>query len=284
MSGLAVIELPSANSALPVEGVYNLREIGGYLAAGGRITRTGVLYRSDGLHGLTSRGRQAFAELGLRQVIDLRSAEELAKNPNVIDGLGLEVQLSTLAESHSLNRLTDKHECLTASPQSWLPLFDSAGTSAQAMSDTGLEGIYRQLVNEAGRRFAQVVRLLASGPAPVLVHCTAGKDRTGVVVAITLDAVGVERAAIVADYAASEANLSGTWFENTMARFDGLELLAAELTPAWLASPPALITALLDQLDQEYGGSAGYLRANGLTEAELAALAHRLTEPMNTND
>ncbi len=112
----------------------------------------------------------------------------------------------------------------------------------------------------------------------MLVHCTAGKDRTGVAVALLLDAVGAERDAVIADYSASEANLAGAWAARMFAMIDAMGVpRTPELDALIAATPPAAIEEALAWVEREYGGSAAYLRAGGLTEHELGALRSRLT-------
>ncbi|MDR2565575.1 MAG: tyrosine-protein phosphatase [Bifidobacteriaceae bacterium] len=240
-----------ANRPLGVPGTYNFRDVGGYPVAGGGATRPGVLFRSDSLDGLTPAGRRALHELGVRSVIDLRSAEEVAAAPDPLSGLGLEIRR--------------------------LPLFGAADPTRGAVGPDRLEDIYWHMLEQAGTRIAEAVGQIALGPAPALVHCTAGKDRTGVVVGLALDAIGVERASIVTDYAASEANLAGDWLAAAVARSGSARTQLGGLTPAWLTSPAWLMTALLERVDQSHGGAAAYLRAHGLAPVELAALAERLT-------
>jgi protein-tyrosine phosphatase len=129
--------------------------------------------------------------------------------------------------------------------------------------------------------FAELGRLVAADGQPqeaaVLVHCTAGKDRTGVAVALLLDAIGADRDAIIADYTSSEQNLSGEWAAGMFAL---LEMMGAPRTPQLdaliAATPSEAITEALDWVDREHGGSAAYLRSGGLTDRELAALRARL--------
>jgi protein-tyrosine phosphatase len=109
------------------------------------------------------------------------------------------------------------------------------------------------------------------------VHCTAGKDRTGVSVALVLDAVGAERAAVVADYAASAANLAGPWADGMRAMITAMGVpLTPEIDTLVTATPPAAIEQALAWVDAQ-GGAAEYLQSGGLTDAELDALRARLT-------
>jgi hypothetical protein len=121
-----------------------------------------------------------------------------------------------------------------------------------------------------------VRRLAAADAGPALVHCAAGKDRTGVLVALVLDAVGVERDAVVADYALSAERMEALFRRWTTASG---EPMPADLTPH-LPRAEAM-AAVLARLDAEFGtngagGAAGWLRARGLDEESLARLRERL--------
>jgi protein-tyrosine phosphatase len=111
----------------------------------------------------------------------------------------------------------------------------------------------------------------------VLVHCTAGKDRTGVAVALMLDAAGAERDAIVADYASSQANLAGPWAESMLGTITAMGVpITDSLRTLVTATPPAAIEQALTWVDGE-GGAAAYLQSGGLSDSELDALRGRLT-------
>ena len=107
-------------------------------------------------------------------------------------------------------------------------------------------------------------------------HCAAGKDRTGVAVAMVLDAVGVERAAVVADYTATNDEIEH--IVRTLAAAYGPREITGVPTAAHLARPAGL-TELLERVDADHGGSAAWLRRRGLTEHELTMLRHRLVRP-----
>ncbi|MDQ1083351.1 protein-tyrosine phosphatase [Microbacterium sp. SORGH_AS 344] len=158
-----------------VSGATNFRDTGG-LPAGGARTRTGVLYRSGNLVAVDDDGMQALRRLGIRRVIDLRDETEVAHAPSRLDDLAVEVQ----------------HE----------PLFLGSVASFFAR-DVSLDELYAAIVDDSADRVVAVVRGILSAQ-PVLVHCTVGKDRTGVTVAIALAAAGVDRDAVVADYARTE--------------------------------------------------------------------------------
>ena len=152
----------------------------------------------------------------------------------------------------------------------------------QAMASIPTLGeMYLGMLQHGASAFAEVARLVAASsddaPTAVLVHCTAGKDRTGVATALLLDAVGAERAAVVADYASSEQNLAGPWADTILQALTsaGLPVTPALRTLA-TGTPPEAIETAFAWLDSTYDGAAGYLLSGGLTDAELAALRTRL--------
>jgi len=113
----------------------------------------------------------------------------------------------------------------------------------------------------------------------VLVHCTAGKDRTGIATALMLDAAGVERSAVVADYTASEANLSGPWADGMLHMVASMGVpITPQIRTLVTGTPPEAIEQALRYLDESHGGSASYLSSAGVDDAELEHLRLRLTE------
>lgn len=238
---------------IPVEGTFNLREPAGYPAAHG-MTRSGVLYRSDGLKSLTDRGREQLVELGVHTVIDLRDDFEREMQPDALDGL----EIKTVH----------------------IPVYEG---SAAANSGPGitLPSMYESIVVEHGEVVVSALRLIASPDAgPVLVHCTAGKDRTGIVIALALRAVGVAADVVIADYARSASNLSGAWLEAMIALTSryGIED-TPQLRSIMGSTPPEVMAGLLDLIDTKYGSVIDYLRAQGLTGEELQQLDAKLVRP-----
>ncbi len=238
---------------IPVNGTYNFRDVGGYRVPEG-VVRRGKLFRSDGLARLGDEGRQSLRELGVRVVIDLRDDFETQVMPDDVDGLDLE-------------RLH-------------LPVFEGSGASASTIGVT-LVGLYEKILLQHRDVVVKALREIAdTGEEGVIVHCTAGKDRTGIVVALALSAVGVDREATIADYAATQANLDGEWLEGMMAfvRSHGVEV-TPDLRIILGGSPPEALEESLDLLDREFGGVREYLLEAGLSEVELAKLRSVLVEP-----
>ncbi|MFT4028716.1 MAG: tyrosine-protein phosphatase [Protaetiibacter sp.] len=245
---------PALERHRTVPGTYNLRETGGYRAAGG-TTRWGKLFRSDALHRLDESAREQLRLLGIRQVIDLRDPSEAEEAPSRLDGLELVV-----------------HE---------LPVFDGADPARMLGGDASLEKVYAQMIERHGTNLGRAVRVVArSGDEPVLVHCTAGKDRTGLVVAFALLAAGVDREDVIADYAQSEVHLAGEWADGMRARFAGHGVVLVPEVDALISSSPAeLLSGILDRLEAEHGSIIAYLASIGVGEEDIEAARTALLEP-----
>ncbi|MEZ3162057.1 tyrosine-protein phosphatase [Microbacterium sp. BWT-B31] len=257
---------------MQIEGLVNFRDTGGMPLTSGGTTRENVLFRSEAPAALTARGIDELAASPIGVVVDFRTELERRGAPDVLPTtrpirmVRLEVLEGALPGMAAIVRdgvidLEHLSRILTAIP---------------ALSD-----LYLAMLHNAAPAFAEVGRLVASAtpdqPSAVLVHCTAGKDRTGVSVALLLDAVGADREAIVADYASSAGNLAGEWAERIQA---GIRQLGIELTPQVVelatGTPPEAIEKALAWVDAEHGGSAAYLRSGGLSDAELEALGRAL--------
>ncbi|AKV85238.1 protein tyrosine phosphatase [Microbacterium sp. CGR1] len=233
-------------SVLEVDGVNNFRDVGGMLADGGRI-RSGVLLRSGQLSAATTAGVNEVRRR-VAHIVDLRDGEEVAAEPTEIEG----------------------------PDTTHLPLFLGSVRSFFE-TDTSLEDLYLHLLEESGDRLVAAIRIIAEGE-PTLVHCTVGKDRTGVTVALALAAVGADREAIVADYALTESLLPAERSQRIAAYLRSQHPQAVHAVALATQSPAPVMRALLEQVDERWGSAAGYLRANGMTDQELEALRYALVE------
>jgi protein-tyrosine phosphatase len=234
---------------LALEGLDNIRDVGGLPLRDGGTTRSGVLVRSASLRYSTpSDVKHLVEEFGLRLVLDLRTRREIER----------EVSPAALAEAGV------ETVALTFIPEEGRELPETEDDVDP------LVGIYLGYLRDRAENVVAAVRRLAAA-GPTLVHCAAGKDRTGVFVALVLDAVGVERDAVVADYA-----LSGERIEALFRRWTAAsgQPMPADLTPH-LPRAEAM-AAVLDHLDAEHGGAAGWLLAHGLEEDALTRLRERL--------
>jgi protein-tyrosine phosphatase len=229
---------------LVLDGTRNVRDVGGYPAADGRRTRWRTLLRSDELTRLPVASRDALVGLGLRQVIDLRWPEELAISPNTFAGT---------------------------------PPGPVRYTSIPLLADdptphAGLAGMYQHVLDARGTQLADVVRaLLADGGLPAVIGCAAGKDRTGVTIALLLDLAGVARDVIVEDYA-----ISAHYFASPVAHIEPDDWRSRGIL---VDSPPEFIESALAHLDEHHGGARSLLRSHGITDPEMDRLVDLLTEP-----
>lgn len=233
-----------------VPGALNFRDVGGLPAVGG-ATRHGVLFRSGNLARVKDDGREALRALGVRSIVDLREDAEVAYEPTALGDLPITLQR--------------------------VPLF--AGSLASFFeSDVTLDELYRSLIEASGASLVDVVRHVITGP-PVLVHCTVGKDRTGVVVALTLAAAGVEEEAILADYARTEASLPAERNERVLAYLRRMHPESRNLADLATRSPAPVMKGLLDELRGQYGAPVEFLRHQGLHDDELRELRRVLIVP-----
>jgi protein-tyrosine phosphatase len=235
-------------SVLDVGGVNNVRDVGGMPAAGGRI-RQGVLLRSGQLSGATAKGAEELRGR-VAHIVDLRDGEEVAAEPSEIVG----------------------------PDTTHLPLFLGSVRSFFE-TDTSLEDLYLHLLEESGERLVEAIRIIAAGE-PTLVHCTVGKDRTGVTVALALSAVGADREAVIEDYAMTESQLPPERNRRIAAYLTELHPEAVNAVALATQSPAPVMRRLLEVVDERWGSAADYLRAQGMTEAELDGLVAALVEPI----
>jgi protein-tyrosine phosphatase len=227
---------------LPLPGTRNLRDVGGYPAGDGRRMRWRTLLRTDALDLLPADSQRVLLDLGLRQVIDLRWPSETEQWPSVFAG-------SDRVHYRSIPLLQDD-----ATPYGGLP------------------GTYRHMFDGRATSLVEVVRaLIAEDGLPAVIGCAAGKDRTGVTIALLLAAVGVPRDIIVEDYTLTRDRFA--------APVDDPHLTDWRNEPLELDCLPEFIDDALGHLDQRHGGAQAFLRRNGVTDDELARLRSALTEP-----
>ena len=202
--------------------------------------------RTDSLARLTRAGQQAMLAYGVTTIVDLRCPRELAAAPNPV------------REHHGYRHL---------------PFMDDASVGAPSLFDTAGENYAAWLGDHAARVAAIVAGIAGSPPGGVLVHCAAGKDRTGVVVALVLAMAGVRRDAIAEDYALSRWWTDGVQEEELAAQPDA----AQRAQDRRIYDPrPENILYMLDDLDRRRGGVQGYLADIGVGPETLARLRDRL--------
>lgn len=229
--------------------LHNLRDIGGLPTPAGR-TRSGRLYRSAApLRELPAIAADV-AALGVTRVVDLRDSRERELSPRVWESSHLRVH--------------------------HVPVF---GDALATIRFGGLAELYAIMIDRHAAAIATAVdRLADEADEPALVHCTAGKDRTGVVVGVLLEVLGVERADILADYERSQSLLGPDYLADLFAGVDMSRLPGGAAHRA-TSSPRALLDTALDDIAQRYGGAEALLLAHGVSADRIARLRRSLIEP-----
>lgn len=228
-----------------LDGCFNFRDVGGYGAGPDRRTVPGRLFRSDGLNQLTTADIERIEALGVTTVIDLRTTQEL-------DAFG---------------KVTDR---LALSSYHHLPLTTDLATAVRLLEDADGESLarcYRHLAAVGSEMIAEILAVLTDPSAyPAVVHCSAGKDRTGLVVAVILALLGVDDDQIVDDY-----TLSGPALQRMVARMERSDPQAAgrllQGAPALLAAPAHAMRVFLDGLATDYGSVQGFADHLGVGSA-----------------
>jgi protein tyrosine/serine phosphatase len=253
---------------IELDGTVNVRDPGGLPTEDGGKIASGRLLRGDNLDSLSAADvRRLTGELGLATVVDLRSTQELAAAgpgpltavPAVrIDHYSLLPELGTLAPTAAATMAAR---------------IDRA--TARYPADLRC-GLYLGYLEDRPDQVAGAVRSITRSPGAALVHCAAGKDRTGVVTALALSVAGAEPAAIVADYAASAGRIDAILARLAGARAynEGVE------APGQPDQTPRAETmeAFLAEVSRRYGGAAAWLAGQGFGPGEAAALRSRLRD------
>lgn len=244
-------------------------------AANARVVVPGVLLRSDNLQSLTARDVRLLVEQqALEVVLDLRTDREVE-----LEGPGpITHEQRVRIEHRSLYPRSGGSTDLDAAV---VKLWPPSGQSRWPDEPRVVQAYLSYLTGRPDSIVASV-RTIANTPGAVLVHCAAGKDRTGVVVALALDGAGVDRSTILGDYVATAERIDAI-----IARLMRSPTYRPELEgqAARAHAPvPDTIQRVLELLDESFGGSAGWLSAHGLSDAELERLRRRMSPaPGNTS-
>lgn len=234
---------------LSVDGLVNVRDLGGMVTADGRAIRAGRVIRSDNPKALTEVGlEQLRLQIAPSTVIDLRIPLEFRREGYDL-GPGIEIVNCPMTPQSGVNQ-----EQIDA-----------------GMCDNLIDDYMRQIeVN--GRYVIEALSVIAD-PArqPVVVHCTAGKDRTGIIIAMLLDILGVEHEHIVADYHVTTKNMAPVIERIRTAPVFRENGLAS--APDWIfASDPETMEGFLARMTETYGGAEAWALAEGLTPEQIASL------------
>ena len=262
-----VIRLPDdlPGRILEVDGVVNFRDIGGYHTADGHRVRTGLIYRSGALGGITEKGMATLQGLGIKLVCDLRSDEEEVTAPDKLpqNPTPIYAHLPLLAEDNRRERV--------------MALFFNRRKFNGMMP----EMYTRVIIDGNAHLYGDILRRLANaGNLPTLIHCTAGKDRTGVAAMLILSLLGVPEDVILADY-----SLSNLYYDSYL-KFGAMAIgsiawtgvTAEDLQPLFISHPDYLKTAMA-HIHRKYGSVQNYLRsAAGVNDATQQKIKANLLE------
>lgn len=237
---------------LAAEPLANLRDVGGLPASNGTAVRPGLLFRSAGPHGPDAAAVAAIAaDLALGVVVDLRNADEREATPWPELPAGVVV--------HELPLL----------PPGPMPTFP------KPFGEPEFGAWYAELAYGGAERLARIVRTLADPAcAPTLVHCAAGKDRTGIVVACVLELIGVEDDVIAADYHRTEDAIDAIMARHTVTPST---VVPENLPEIVMRAPAGAMLACLTTLREQHGGFRELMRHQGVGPDELGRLKARLT-------
>jgi protein-tyrosine phosphatase len=251
---------------IELDGAVNVRDLGGLPTEDGAKTADARLLRADNLQELSPADIATLVgEIGLTTVVDLRSSDELAsEGPAPLDGVAgvLHFHHPVLAEAGSATDAASD-VLLTRANRDW----------SRYPADP-ICGHYLGYLEDRPDQVAAALRSVARSEGAALVHCAAGKDRTGVVVAVALSAVGVRRPAVIADYAAT-----GERIGPVLARLRRSPTYAGDISgePDELQRPrPQTMAAFLEQVDARYGGAARWLAGHGFGPDDLQLLRAKL--------
>jgi protein-tyrosine phosphatase len=239
-----------------LDGAVNFRDLGGYVAASGQaVTKWRQLFRADGLGELTEADFATLRDIGIRTVIDLRADYEVEKGH-------FDVEAHPVAYHH-------------------LPFLKSIPNAEEFdLTPDLLENQYLDMLDNAGEQIRTALEVLAGPDAlPAVFHCTAGKDRTGLLSAIVLSLLGVSEETVVADYALSQEAM-GRLKEKILRAYPDSEAMLSTIQGVFSAEPAKMRT-LLSYLGEHYGTMARYVEGIGTAPGVVDALRAELLEPVS---
>lgn len=262
---------------LHLDGAENVRDVGGLPTVDGRQVQPGRLIRSDSLQELTDADVALLVEdVAVRSVVDLRTGVEVrAEGPGPMTRVpGVEIHHLSLFPEAGHN--TDAAAADDEADDGPVVLPWQKHEREADVERRGAAGIYLRYLDDRADSIIAALRVIAESDGATIVHCAAGKDRTGVVVACALAEVGVTREAIVADYARSAERIEAI-YDRLAARTTYRDDL--DRNDIDKHRPRAsTMERLLDAVDELHGGVPAWLRAHGWTDEDAAALRHRLLD------
>ena len=228
---------------IQVEGGFNIRDLGGYATADGRVTKSNRLIRAGNLHQLTPAGQDLLLQYGLKTIIDLRHESELRNEPDVF------------AESDSVK---------------YLHLPYASNTFDAAPHHVSLSELYVESLTVVQDNIRSIISAISASEPCILYHCAIGKDRTGMISGLLLSIAGVPVEVIAEDYEETTRHITHLvekWRQWTLDRDGDMKNFERDI-----ASDGAIMLATLEGVEATYGGAAEYLRGCGITDVEIGRI------------
>jgi protein-tyrosine phosphatase len=248
-------ETAPRDAALEIDRRFNLRDLGGTATTDGRSIKRGTLFRSGSLDQLSDRDQTLFTALGIRTIVDLRSPGERS------------------------DRLKPSAGCVTNDlmlmEREW-PLHELDPSAPEAAVVEFVVERYCEMLTTGGAVLGRAVTIISEAcNEPVLFHCFAGKDRTGILAAVLLSLLGVDEQDIALDYAQSGPAMER--FTSWLATHDPRQLeVWRQLNRALWNLPPVVILTMLEKLREQFGDVEAYVRRNGVSIDDLQRLRSTL--------
>jgi protein-tyrosine phosphatase len=240
---------------IQVEGGFNVRDLGGYATSDGRVTNSRVLIRAGNLDKITPAAQQQLLDYGVKTIIDLRDEWEVQEFPNVF------AQSKAVKYAH-------------------LPLIPSKLSdelTPQTDQLTTLHEVYSTYLERCQPQIGAIFTAIAESESTTIFHCYAGKDRTGIVAALILSAVGVTDSVIAEDYAETTphiAHLMTGWREYAVKSGQDMQRFERNI-----GAEAQTIIGMLAALRERYGGAASYLEICGVGKGQVGSLRSHLIQP-----
>ncbi len=249
---------------LPLEGGFNLRDLGGYPTVGGGHVKRGMLYRSGTMALLSTADGQSLADLGITTICDFRRQDERALEPTL------------WAETHGIHLIARDYK---ESSGVLLELLKRPDANAVTMRNAMID-LYREIPYDHAPSYQAMFERLLAGHVPLLFNCSAGKDRTGVAAVLILHALGVAQDVILEDYLLTNRHADfARLLKHKTGVVAALAQNAPEVVAPVLAVETAYLQALFDTLDSRHGSIDTYLDAVlGVGQAERERLRALLVE------
>ena len=267
---LQVLALQSAHAGdVQLEGATNFRDLGGYKVSENKTVRSGMIYRSAKLNGLTGSDKAKVSSLDITTIVDLRTTEERHSEPDAWPET-----VDVISTDYSFGDITKFFNK------------DMTGEQAEAM----MAQAYRTMPQQQKDNYSKMFKALAEDDGALLFHCSAGKDRTGIASALVLTALGADHDVIMTDYLKTRdylreiqnqhAGNAKSAKETTEEAADPSRHIFSQLQPEAIAAlmdvRPVYLNSALDSMNEEYGSVMGYIQEGlGVSDEQLATIRSR---------